>query len=104
MTNSRGSTVVSSADQITIDFNSTFMQPDTYQATLCIQNNDPTYPQMRIPLTLTVLAVPTALEIAQLSADNRPFWPWTWLVSGIVLLLMACAGWCVLHWRRKLVR
>ncbi|MGB0383566.1 MAG: DUF7507 domain-containing protein [Ardenticatenaceae bacterium] len=90
-----GTTAPGSADEITIDFDATLMEANVYSATLCIENNDPTHPQMRVELTFTVLDVPTTLEIAHLSADNPTKWPWALLVVGGVLLLIGSVRWYV---------
>jgi len=50
-----GSTAASSSDEVTVTFDSTGLAEGTYNASLCVESNDPVEPLIPVPVTLNVL-------------------------------------------------
>lgn len=59
-----GSTGAGASTDVTVSFDSTGLATGTYTGTLCIDSNDTTTPQLRVPLTLNVGGGPS-ITIAQ---------------------------------------
>ena len=61
-----GSVPPNSALPVQVTFDATDLQPDIYNATLYISNNDPLNPSVQIPVTMTVIGevTPTAVTIS----------------------------------------
>ncbi len=74
-----GTIVPAGGVQVDVTFDSTGLAPGVYTGLLCIASNDVASPGVAVPLTLTVLGGPGAIEVPTLSA------------AGLVLLALALA-------------
>lgn len=60
-----GTTSAGASSTVTVGFNSNSMSPGTYNAMLCVINNDPQRPLVEVPVTL-IVAGPTAVTLGSL--------------------------------------
>lgn len=59
-----GTTATGGTDSISVDFDASGLMPGTYEATLCVNSNDPATPLVEVPVSMEVTVPANAAEVA----------------------------------------
>lgn len=86
LSQSSGTVVPASNLDVTVTLDSTGLSAGTYEGTLCVNSNDPFNPLQKIPVTMTVSEIPTAIVVQDVGTSPFSLVPLALIVVGVIMV------------------